>query len=263
MPDLVSLLREAVPGGEMALAYSGGLDSRFLAHMARRAGLSVRALHIKGPHVPSHEHVYALDWAQRAGIAVTVVALDPLRMPELRNNPRDRCYHCKRSIFIALRKAAGDLPLCDGTNASDKGEYRPGLKALAELAVISPLAEAGLTKDAIRRMGTETGLENPDQAAKPCLLTRFGYNTPIDAERLTAVDAAEQAVMEALALRGCGEIPFRLRYESPGNAALHLEMAAQDDTLDAALTRVLAEKGFSGAPVRRMASLSGFFDRKI
>lgn len=246
----------------MAIAYSGGLDSRFLAHMARRAGIFVRALHVKGPHTPSRERACALEWAKRAGIPATVVGIDPLAMPSLRSNPKDRCYHCKTAVFSVLREAAGALPLCDGTNASDEGEFRPGLKALAELDIISPLARAGLTKDAIRRMAAETGLTNPDQAAQPCLLTRFDYGTALDARLLAAVDAAEQAVAEALARHGYGETPFRLRYESPDFPALHLGMAGEDAGLDAIISEALAGKEFSGLPIRRMVSLSGFFDRK-
>lgn len=246
----------------MALAYSGGLDSRFLAHMARQAGIFVRALHVKGPHVSSCEHAYALDWVKRMEIPVTVVRVDPLDMPELRNNPKSRCYHCKKAAFSAMRGAAGALHLCDGTNASDMEEYRPGLKALAELGVLSPLAGAALTKADIRRMAAETGLENPEQAARPCLLTRFAYDTAIDARLLAAVDAAEQAVMETFTRRGYGNAAFRLRFESPGAPALHLGMREEDAVPDTVVSEALAGTAFPGLPVRRMASLSGFFDRQ-
>ena len=145
---LDGILRATAASGNapgIAVAYSGGLDSRFLIHMARRAGLDVRALHIRGPHIPAREHRYAVQWAADCGVPLTVIERDPLGMPELQNNPKDRCYHCKKAVFTALREAAGELPLCDGTNASDLGEYRPGLRALRELDIRSPLAEAGIS----------------------------------------------------------------------------------------------------------------------
>ncbi|SBW05082.1 conserved hypothetical protein [uncultured delta proteobacterium] len=248
-----------VPG--IAVAYSGGLDSRFLIHMARRAGLDVTALHIRGPHIPAREHGYAVQWAADRGVPLTVIERDPLGLPELKNNPKDRCYHCKRIIFTALREAAGGLPLCDGTNASDMDEYRPGLRALRELGVRSPLAEAGIGKRDIRAIAAATGMEDPDQAAQPCLLTRFGYGAELTPGRLAAVDAAEEAVRRVFAARGLDNEPFRVRYEDARTAALHVTRGDLPPEVLAALADALAGAGFSGAPVRVMDSLSGYFDR--
>lgn len=253
-------------GSAVAVAYSGGLDSRFVVHMAKRAGLAVRALHVNGPHIPAHEHAYAVAWAEHTGVALTVVNLDPLAMPVLRVNPTDRCYHCKKAVFTALRDAAGGLPLCDGTNASDLGEYRPGLRALAELAVRSPLAEAGITKEEVRDIGGNTGLENPDQAALPCLLTRFGYGEILTSELLLAVDAAETAVKKVLAARGYGAAAFRVRFEDAVTPALHLARKPFGASLSPPLSRDLAvaleSVGFRNAPVRLTDSLSGYFDKR-
>ncbi len=258
---LRSLAAEA-PGGGLAVAYSGGLDSRFLLHMALRAGVPARALHVHGPHVPSREHAYALEWAREAGVPLTIVELDPLAAPALRQNPRDRCYHCKTAVFTALASAAGGQPLCDGTNRSDKAEYRPGLRALAELGIRSPLAEAGIGKEAIRAIAAATGMANPEQAAQPCLLTRFGYGTDLDPSLLAAVDRAEQAVRETFAAHGLPDEPFRFRYEDPLTPALHVSRAPASGTLAADLDHALAAAGFPGAPVRVMAPLSGYFDGK-
>lgn len=244
----------------LAVAFSGGLDSRFLIHMALGAKLRVTALHVNGPHIPSLEHAYAVRWARENNVPLTVVSLDPLTDTNLRNNPPDRCYHCKKRVFTALREAAGPLPLCDGTNASDLGEHRPGLRALAELAVLSPLAECGITKEDIRRIGAATGFTDPNQAAQPCLLTRFDYGHPLDAAELTAVDGAENAVRDVFR-RFATAAPFRVRYETPTSPALHLALPYVPDDLGAALADALRDAGFPAAPVRAVSSLSGYFDR--
>ena len=252
-------------GKTVAVAYSGGLDSRFVIHMAQRAGLAVRALHVNGPHIPAHEHAGAVGWADRTGVPLTVITLDPLGMPALRTNPPDRCYHCKKAIFAALRDAAGGLPLCDGTNASDLVEYRPGLRALSELAVRSPLAETGIGKEDIRAIGKTSGLENPGQAAQPCLLTRFGYGAALAPALLRGVDAAEAAVQKALAAQGAPNAAFRVRYEDAATPALHLDRRFFTDTPPVSLQRALKDAletaGFPNAPIRLMDSLSGYFDR--
>ncbi len=248
--------------GSLAVAFSGGLDSRFLIHEALRAGLSVRALHAAGPHIPAAEHRAALAWAAGRGVPLAVVPLDPLAMPALRNNPRDRCYHCKKAVFAALKQAAGEIPLADGTNASDSEGYRPGLKALAELGVISPLADAGLDKKAIRALAAATGMDNPGQAALPCLLTRFNYGLAVTPEKLAALDAAEQAVERVLRAHRAEAPGFRLRWLAPQKAALHLAVPALDPALARMLRTILAEHGFAGVPVETVPELSGYFDRE-
>ncbi len=261
--DALGQLVRAVAGenGILAVAYSGGLDSRFLIHTALRANLAVRALHARGPHIPSHEQSFALDWAGSRNVSVTVVVLDPLGLPALRNNPEDRCYHCKKVVFSLLRDAAGTLPLCDGTNATDLGEYRPGLQALSELGVRSPLAEAGISKEEIRGIAAAMGLENPDQAAQPCLLTRFPYGAALAPGLLASVDAAEEAVREVFAALGLPNTPFRVRFENPATPALHLTSDPLPPEIETALAQALKQAGFPGAPIRRLASLSGFFDK--
>ncbi len=252
--------------GRFAVAFSGGLDSRFLIHMAFRAGVAVQALHVNGPHTPFAEHAAALAWAERLGVPLAVLPLDPLSMPALRNNPKDRCYHCKKALFTALREAAGDLPLADGTNASDFGGYRPGLKALAELKIISPLADAGLTKTAIRQLAVATGMDDPEQAAQPCLLTRFNYGLAIPAKKLAAADAAERAVSGVLRNAFPGGPPeFRLRWPDAKNPVLHLARSescpAPGRALLDELRRTLAPHGLSDIPIESVDSLSGYFDR--
>lgn len=261
LEDRLRAIASASSMGAVAVAFSGGLDSRFLLHTAKRAGVNARALHVNGPHIPSREHAFAVHWAKNAGIPLTVVHLNPLDDSLLRNNPEDRCYHCKKAVFAAIRDAAGGLPLLDGSNVSDDGEYRPGKKALKELGVLSPLAETGYAKDDIRHAARITGMDDPAQVAQPCLLTRFGYGAALTAEALHAVDKAENAVRDAFAARGMAAVPFRLRYENAGLPALHHSGTSLSGELREAVAFALAGTGFPGIPLRRMERLSGFFDR--
>lgn len=259
-------LRAAATGNTVAAAYSGGLDSRFLVHAALLAGFSVRAFHVRGPHVPEHEKHYAVEWAEKNGLTVTILDFDPLENPALRTNPKDRCYHCKSSVFTAIQQAVRrelgkDALLCDGTNASDASEYRPGRRAVSELGVRSPLAEAGLTKNDIRFLAAESGMEHPSQAAQPCLLTRFGYGAALTPGLLAHVDAGEEAVRDVLRAHGLPDAPFRLRYEDAATPALHLGFQLDDD-LNSVLSQALGRLGFANIPIRVMERLSGYFDHE-
>ena len=138
---LVDALRSASRSGEIAIAYSGGLDSRFLAFSAKKTGLTPLLYHVTGPHVAPAESESALSHAREMGFPVTVVPFDPSVL-DLARAGRARCYVCKKALFSAvlakLREDRPDLPLCDGMNASDLTVYRPGRRALEELGVLSP-----------------------------------------------------------------------------------------------------------------------------
>ena len=165
-------LAEALSGlPRLAVAFSGGLDSRFLCHMALAAGCDVVALHGAGPHVPAEESAAAQAWARARGLRCLGFVHDPLALPEVEANSRQRCYACKRALIDAMRGAlaAADeegRALCDGGNADDLKAFRPGLRAVAEAGVRSPLAEAGLSKADIRELARATGLDRPDQPAR-------------------------------------------------------------------------------------------------
>lgn len=158
--------------GSLTLAYSGGIDSRFLAHATRHAGVHVELVHLRGPHVSVRESAFALEWAENMGFFVQVLTADPLVLPAVAEGDRERCYACKRFLFERIA-AAGRFTLCDGSNVSDCSEFRPGRRALQEMGVRSPLAEAGMSKDAIRSCARQTGLSWPEQPSKACLLTRL------------------------------------------------------------------------------------------
>ena len=167
LPRLESVLGVLAAGNRFALAYSGGLDSRFLAHAAQRFGFEPVLLHIVGPHIPPEETDYARHWAASRELAYEELPTDPLDLALVASGDRRRCYACKRNLF-SLLKARTDLPLCDGTNASDARQYRPGIRAVEELGILSPLASAGLTKADIHRCAALTGMEDPEQKARPC-----------------------------------------------------------------------------------------------
>jgi uncharacterized protein len=247
--------------GPLTVACSGGIDSRFLAHAALRAGVPVQVVHVGGPHVPPADSAYALDWAESCGLALRVLRLDPLALPEVAAGGRDRCYACKAFLFSRI-KAVASGRVCDGSNASDATEFRPGRRALQELAILSPLAEAGLTKDVIRSLARETGLARPDQRSAACLLTRLPYGQAPDRTVLARLAAGEGAVEEALCAAGHAAAPFRLRLCETGAFELHLGLRSSSTELLRALEKALYSAGFPRTPVLCMEAVSGYFDKQ-
>lgn len=251
----------------LAVALSGGLDSRFLCHMALAFGCEVLALHGRGPHMNPEESAAAEAWARARGLRLLILDYDPLHLPEVAANSRERCYACKRGLLAVMRAALADLgeegrTLCDGGNADDLSSFRPGLRAVAEAGVRSPLAEAGLGKARIRELARQTGLEQPDQAPRPCLLTRLAYGLKPEASLLARLAGAE-AALAALDVAdrrafgpegGWGE--FRLRC-APEPL---FQCARLPGRLFAPLEKVLAAHGFAPFGVRLGPAVSGFFD---
>lgn len=191
-----------------ALGFSGGVDSSYLLYAAVRCGADVRPYFIKTAFQPQFELDDALRLAAQLGVEVAVLPLDILSEPAVTENPADRCYHCKARLFGALQKQAladGYSLLLDGTNASDDAGDRPGMRALRELSVRSPLRECGLTKAEIRRLSKEAGLFTWDKPAYACLATRIPSGTAIDGETLRRVEGAENA------LGALGFADFRVR----------------------------------------------------
>ena len=191
------------------LAFSGGTDSAYLLYMALKCGAQVRPYYVKTPFQPRFELDDALRLARELGTELTVIEYDILDDGLIAANPADRCYHCKKKLFgLLLReRAANDgFPLIiDGTNASDDAGERPGMRALCELGVRSPLRECGLTKTEIRARSRTAGLFTWDKPAYACLATRVPAGRRIDRELLQRVEAAER---ELFAL---GFTDFRVR----------------------------------------------------
>jgi uncharacterized protein len=270
MPDeklarLEKVLALRFPERKFALAFSGGLDSRFLAFAAQRAGFDVALYHISGPHLPAHETQSAKDWADKHHLPISVFCVNPLENEKVLLNGKDRCYHCKNFVFGFIEKQT-DRPLADGTNFSDTQTYRPGLKALEEHGIISPLREAGLLKSEIRRLADRFGLEAAYQPSTTCLLTRFDYGVHPDAVTMHALGEAEKAVRDLLVRRFGNQTALRIRMVD-GTPNLHLlsELFAQLSEADKDTVR---ETFFKAAPffnkleIEGLPTLSGFFDRK-
>ena len=153
---------------QVALGFSGGVDSAYLLYAAIQAGAAVGAYVVHSPFQPDFELQDALRLAQRLGAECQILQADPLALPQVAENPPDRCYHCKKVIFSAIAQAAGPgACLIDGTNASDDIAGRPGYRALQELGVLSPLRLCGLPKGEIRRLSQAAGLFTWDKPGHP------------------------------------------------------------------------------------------------
>ena len=151
-----------------ALAYSGGVDSAYLLYAGLACGGDIRPYYVKSQFQPAFEQRDALRLAERLGVEPVVIGLDVLACPEITSNPENRCYHCKRRIMEAIRGAAaedGYTLLLDGTNASDQSADRPGMRALEEAGILSPLRLCGLTKPVIRARSRAAGLFTWDKPA--------------------------------------------------------------------------------------------------
>lgn len=248
MNTLITLLRGMPP---LALAFSGGLDSRFLAHAAGLAGCDVLLLHASGPHISPPESAQARIWAKRRRLRLRPVSFDPLLLPAVAANSRARCYHCKKALLALLHGQAENRTLCDGTQADDLlHPHRPGSAAVRESGVRSPLAEAGLDKARIRGLARASGLDDPEQAARPCLLTRLPYGMRPQTALLARLAAAESE------LQGLGLTEFRLRLTP--KPQLHL--LRMPETQEERIPPLLARYGFMDAEIVLLDTLSGFFD---
>lgn len=210
-----SELRTRLEGlGSAVIAYSGGVDSSFLAVMAARA-LGPRALAVTAdsPSLPRRRLAEAVARARQFGITHRVIATDELSNTAYAANGPDRCFHCKFALFerlIELARAEGFAAVLDGSNLDDLGDRRPGAEAARRLGVRSPLQELGFTKADIRAASRALGLPTADEPASACLASRIPYGTPITAETLARIERAEDALADLgfrqLRVRAHGEV---------------------------------------------------------
>lgn len=193
---------------KVAIAFSGGVDSAYLLYVATRYGVDIHAYYVKSAFQPQFELDDAKCLAEQLNVKMTVIPLDVLVCDNIARNPSNRCYYCKRAIFQAIAIAAetdGFTDLLDGTNASDEEGDRPGMKALRELNVLSPLRECGLTKHEVRSLSKEAGLFTWDKPAYACLATRISTGELITREKLQATETAEKYLSDL------GFTDFRVR----------------------------------------------------
>ena len=198
-----------------ALAFSGGADSAYLLYAGLSLGADIKPYCVSSGFQPEFELRDARRLARELGAKLEIIELDVLASAEIRRNAADRCYHCKRLIMSAIRAAAardGYALLLDGTNASDEAGDRPGMRAIAELDVRSPLRECGLDKAEIRELSGRAGLFTWDKPAYACLATRIKTGEEISAAKLARVEKSEEALF------ALGFSDFRVRLS--GEAAL-------------------------------------------
>lgn len=184
---------------KVAIAFSGGVDSAYLVYAASKYAKEMQAYYVKTAFQPEFELADAERLAEELGLKMRVIPLDILTEEGIISNPKDRCYYCKRQIFgniISQAKEDGFNILLDGTNASDDAGDRPGMKALSELEVLSPLRMCGITKGEVRRLSREAGLFTWDKLAYACLATRIVTGQRIDEESLVRTEKAENYLFQ-------------------------------------------------------------------
>ena len=230
--------------GSLAVAFSGGVDSSFLLYAAKEAlGNRVFAITAGSVFFPDHEYDEAASLCRSLGVRHMTLQEDVLSVPGIKNNPANRCYLCKKALFgrmLAMAREGGAAFLAEGSNMDDMGDYRPGMQAVAELGVRSPLKEAGLGKAEIRSLSKRFSLPTWNRPSKACLASRFAYGETLTEEKLKMVESAEN-YLDSLGFS-------QLRVRVHGSLA-RIEVPAEEIPGAAAMSGMLSKKlkeaGFS------------------
>src|SRR5881275_3312912 len=189
----------------VVVAYSGGVDSAYLAYIAGRTlGDRAVAVTADSPSYPERHRRLAIRIAEQFGLRHEIIHTSELDRPEYRANPANRCYYCKHELYTCLTRIAADerATIVDGNNADDRGDYRPGRQAAREFGVRSPLDDVGLTKAEIRELSHLAGLPTWDEPASACLSSRIPYHSEVTDEKLRMIERAED-VLHDLGFRVC------------------------------------------------------------
>ncbi len=197
LDSLKNILRDL---GSVLVAFSGGVDSSFLLHLAHEVlGDRAKAITFVSPFLSRQELDRAARFCEERGIKHILLQIDPLAIEEIRVNQPDRCYHCKKRVFsqgLAEAQKMSIPHLVEGTQLSDASDHRPGHRALVELDIRSPLSEAGLSKDQVRMLSKKLGLSSWNLPPMACLASRIPYGIPLDLESLARVESAEQFLFD-------------------------------------------------------------------
>lgn len=231
--------------GSLAVAYSSGVDSTFLLKVAHDVlGDKAIAITATSSFYPKRESQEASDFCKSKGIKQIIVASEELDIPEIRHNPANRCYLCKKDLFtkiLSIAKENGIDNVAEGSNMDDMGDYRPGLKAIAELGIKSPLRECDLYKEEIRALSKEMGLPTWNKPSFACLASRFVYGEEITIQKLKMVEKAEEALLKL------GFKQFRVRIHGENLARIEVLPADLEKlfSLRETISKALHEVGFT------------------
>lgn len=213
---------------KLVVAFSGGVDSAFLLKTAYDVlGEQVVAVTVKPRAFPLRELKESESFCRKEGIRHIVVEMDELQIPGFCENPVERCYLCKSELMQKIVKVADELGIehvAEASNLDDNGDYRPGMRAIAELGILSPLREVGIDKKMIRELAKELGLSVWDKPSFACLATRFVYGETITEEKLAMLEEAEQFLFDA----GFRQVRVRIHGERCEDAIARIEIGAEE-----------------------------------
>ena len=254
---LIDNLKELEP---FVIAFSGGVDSTFLAAAAKEADAEFEAVTVNTPFVPEREIKEVAELVQKLDLKHQQIEIELKELEKAVENTAERCYHCKKVIFDQILDYAEDRAVVEGSNLDDTGDYRPGRKALKELGIKSPLLTAQLSKKEIRMLSKELGLVTWNKPSLSCLATRVSYDNQITADRLEKIELAEEL------LRRNGFQQFRVRDHS-NLARIELSEADRKKILDLNLMDKLSDKlqklGFQYVTLDLSAYKSGSMNKEI